>query len=63
MAEQSMAAIVEALAAVYTDDGIAEWLDRRNRNLSGARPISRCWDRPGRARVLELAEQLQERMV
>lgn len=61
MAEPSMAAIVEALAAVYTDEGIASWLNSRRASL-GAKPITLCEDAGGRARVLELAKQLQERM-
>lgn len=55
-----MVQVIEALSEVYSDDGIAMWLDGANRLLDGRRGIEVCRTAEGRYRVFALASALAE---
>lgn len=51
----TIADIATVLSDHYTEDGIATFLDSRNRHLDGERPIVLCRTKEGRRKVLALA--------
>jgi len=56
----TMRQVVDALADLYTDDGVAIWLDSPNRMLQGQRGIDVCRTAEGRYRVYALAQALAD---